>query len=319
MPGTFAHMTLVNALCAESLDVIPGLNRATKDALELFQNYCELGSTSPDYPSLTILDKSAARWANVMHYYKSADLIRDGIYYLINHPPLDPQDQQRCVAWLFGYTAHVVADLTVHPVIAMKVGCYEGHEDQHRRCELHQDVYIFNRILREDVCSAEYLRHAGIMTCTENGVLNRAITALWLGVLNAIPRSDISLRLGVKSPTKDPEPNEWHTWFTRLLDKVAEEGGRLPALARRLGEDALVLLYPRLDELDRTYIDDLTSPSDEPTSYDAVFERAQGNVMHYWGELGAAIQDRNPKLFTLPNADLDTGVAESAPLFWSTT
>lgn len=318
MPGTFAHMTLVNALCTESLDAIPGLNHETKDALDLYQNYCELGSTSPDYPSLTILDKGTANWANVMHYYKTADLIRDSVQHLVSHPPIDSEDEQRCVAWLFGYAAHVVADLTVHPVIAMKVGCYEGHESQHRRCELHQDVYIFNRILHEDVCSAEYLRHAGIMTCAENGVLNHAITALWLGVLNAIPRGDISMRLGAKSPMKDPEPNEWHVWFTRLVDKVAEEGGRLPPLARRIGEDGLVLLYPALHEVDRTYIDDLTTPSGEPTSYDKVFELARHNAMRYWGELGTAIQNKNPSLFTLPNADLDTG-ADSEPLFWRTT
>ena len=313
MPGTFAHMTFVDAVCAESLYDIDGLNADTSEALGLYLNFCELGSVSPDYPSLTVLDKGAACWANVMHYFQTADFVRDGVRRLIEHPPADPRDRQRCLAWLFGYAAHLVADLTVHPVIAMKVGCYEGHEAYHRRCELHQDVYIFNRILREDVCSAEYLRRAGIMTCAENGVLNSAVNSLWFSMLNTIPRADIELRLGTKSPTKDPDPNLWHKWFTRLIDKVAEEGGRLPALARRLGEDEL---YPQLDRLDRTFIDDLKTPSNEATSYYAVFARARENIVHYWGELGAAIQDRNPMLFTLPNADLDTGVAESAPLFW---
>jgi hypothetical protein len=301
------------------LDAIPGLSGETREALGLYENYCELGSVGPDYPSLAVFDPGAARWANVMHYYKTADFIRDGIHYLINHPPADTADRQKCVAWLFGYTSHVVADLTVHPVIAMKVGCYEGHQTQHRRCELHQDAYIFNRVLHEDVCSAQYLRNAGIMTCTENGVLNRAVTALWSGVLNAIPRNDIDMRLGVKSPNKDPNPNEWHAWFTGLIDSVAKVGGRLPALARGIGEDKLMLLYPRLGEIDRTYIDGLTTPSGEPTSYDVVFDRAQANVMRYWGELGAAIQAGNPRLFTLPNGDLDTGIAESEPSFWRTT
>ena len=318
MPGTFAHITLANALCVESLDAIPGLSRETREALGLYENYCELGSIGPDYPSLTVLDPGAARWANVMHYYKTADLVRDGVSYFISHPPADPEDKQRCVAWLFGYVSHVVADLTVHPVIAMKVGCYEGHQTQHRKCELHQDVYIFDRILHLDVGSAEYLR-SGIMTCAENSVLNRAVTALWLGVLNAIPRNDIDMKLGVLSPTKDPDPNQWHRWFTGVLDKVAKEGGRLPPLARGLGENDFALVYPRLSEIDPTYIDRLTTPSGEATSYDVVFERARTNVMRYWGELGAAIQSGNPSLFKLSNGDLDTGVAESEPLFWRTT
>jgi hypothetical protein len=79
MPGTFAHMTFVDAVCAESLDAIPGLSSETKEALGLFQNYLELGSTSPDYPSLTVLDSGAACWANVMHYYATADFVRDGV------------------------------------------------------------------------------------------------------------------------------------------------------------------------------------------------------------------------------------------------
>jgi len=315
MPGTFAHMTLVDALCAESLDAIPGLGPEIKEALGEFLNYCELGGVSPDYPSLTILDKGAAPWANVMHYYKTADIVRDGIRYLLEHPPLDRQDEQKCVAWLFGYAAHVVADLTVHPVIAMKVGCYEGHEAHHRRCELNQDVYIFNRILHLDVCSAEYLRD-GLIACTGGGVLNRAITTLWFNVLNAIPHADINMALGVKSPAKDPDPNEWHKWFTGLINDVASTGGRLPPLARRVGEEDLVLLYPRLDELDRTFIDDLRTPANEPITYDAVFDLARKNIMRYWSELGAAIQGRNHRLFTLPNGDLDTGVPDGTPLFW---
>jgi hypothetical protein len=315
MPGTFAHMALVDALCAESLDAIPGLGPEIKEGLGEFLNYCELGGVSPDYPSLTVLDKGAACWANVMHYYKTADFIRDGVRHLLEHPPLDHQDEQKCVAWLFGYLAHVVADLTVHPVIAMKVGCYEGHEAHHRRCELNQDVYIFNRILHLDVCSAEYLRD-GLIACTGGGVLNRAITTLWFDVLNAIPRDDINMALGVKSPAKDPNPTEWHKWFTGLINDVASKGGRLPPLARRVGEDEVVLLYPKLDELDRTFIDNLTNPSGEPTAYDEVFDLARENTMRYWSELGAAIQGRNHRLFTLPNGDLDTGVPDGTPLFW---
>ncbi len=313
MPGTFAHMTFVNAVRSESLEAIPGLDGETREAIGLFLNFCELGSVSPDYPSLTVFDKGAACWANVMHYYATADFVRDCIRHLTEHPPADPLDRQRCIAWLFGYAAHLVADLAVHPVIAERVGCYEGHEALHRRCELHQDVYIFDRIMGEDVCSAEYLRRAGIMTCAENGALNPAVASLWSSVLNVIPRADLELKLGPKSPTKDPDPNLWHKWFTGLIDNVAEEGRRLPALVRRLGEDEL---YPQLQDVDPTFIDDLKTPSGERTSYLAIVDRVRENIIRYWGELGTAVQEKNPRLFTLPNADLDTGVAESAPLFW---
>ena len=124
------------------------------------------------------------------------------------------------------------------------------------------------------------------------------------------------MALGNKSPAKDPDPNEWHKWFTGLINDVASKGGRLPSLARRVGEDELVLLYPKLDELDRTFIDELSTSSGEAIAYDAVFDRARDTTMRYWSELGAAIQSRNPRLFTLPNGDLDTGVPDGTPLFW---
>jgi hypothetical protein len=316
MPGTFAHMMLVDALCAESLNEIPGLREETKATLGLYLNYCELGSVSPDYPSLAVLDHGSAAWANVMHYYQTAEHIRAGIRSLLEHPPAGPENERRCIAWLFGYAAHVVTDLTVHPIVAMKVGCYEGHETEHRRCELHQDVYIFNCILHEEICSAEYLRRGGIMTCATRGVLNEAITTLWFGILNAIPRKDLDRALGPKCPSEDPDPEQWHKWFTGLIDKVAEEGGRLPALVRRLGDAEL---YPEGAELNRTYIDELHTPARQAITYDEVFDRARHNVMLYWGELDAALQERRAGRFTLPNADLDTGVPDGDPLFWKAT
>ena len=52
MAGPFAHMTLVDKLCAEETDGIAGLTDSIRAALGEYMNFCELGAVSPDYPYL---------------------------------------------------------------------------------------------------------------------------------------------------------------------------------------------------------------------------------------------------------------------------
>ena len=37
--------------------------------------------------------------------------------------------QQKGLAWLLGYCAHVATDVTIHPVVEMKVGPYDENKN----------------------------------------------------------------------------------------------------------------------------------------------------------------------------------------------
>ena len=81
MAGTFAHITLVDKLCQDN-DVLNGITTLTpamRQALKLYRPFCELGAISPDAPYLQLLSGDSARWANVMHYWKTADFVRHAI------------------------------------------------------------------------------------------------------------------------------------------------------------------------------------------------------------------------------------------------
>lgn len=54
--------------------------------------------------------------------------------------------RDKAFAWLLGYTAHVITDTTIHPVVEPKVGPYAQNKTAHRECEMHQDAYIFQRL-----------------------------------------------------------------------------------------------------------------------------------------------------------------------------
>jgi hypothetical protein len=183
MPGTFAHITLVDTICqdADALDAINTLTPSMKGALMRFSNFCELGAVSPDTPYLKLLSKDAKCWANTMHYWKPADFIRRAVPQLYGMN-FGATDTKKCFAWLFGYSAHVVADYTVHPVINLRVGPYEQNQLHHRLCELNQDVYIFHKLGLGDVSTAEYIKRCGIESCADEGDddrLDPAVRKLW--------------------------------------------------------------------------------------------------------------------------------------------
>ena len=275
MSGTLAHLTLVDTLC--QVDVLNGINTLTptmKRALMTFMNFCELGAVSPDYPYLNPLSSNAAAWANIMHYWKAADFIRSGIKYVYDMN-FSTTDARHCIAWLFGYTSHVVTDMTVHPIINLKVGPYEQNKTTHRICEMNQDIYIFHE--------------------KKSGV-----------------DSD-----GLSNPDEPPEPNEWHKYYVTILEKFALEGKILPPFSRHFAEGE-GLVYPDYDHIIRDYIDNLMRPVNNPISFDMLFQQAQENVKQVWTELGSALDKGKPELFTLANADLDTGMIDSNYVFWRT-
>lgn len=318
MPGTFAHITLADTLSgnADLLDSIKSVTPDVKRALLKFRNYCELGAVSPDYPYLTLLDGHAAGWANAMHYHGTTDFIRRAVPFICGLQ--DSVARQKCIAWLFGFTTHVVADVAVHPVVNLRVGPYEHNKTEHRLCEMNQDVYIFSAKGLGEVTTAEYVRRSGIGSCVDGqGKLDDAIVDLWLHCLASVPMHG-EVKTGIKGPDAEPNPRQWHDAFMLIIDGIAEEGGRLPPLSRHFAESK-GLVYPELHELNPTYLKGLRTPEGKLEDYDSIFGRAQEHAVMAWDQLGQALAQKSPDPFMLANADLDTGTAEDDArlLFWS--
>jgi hypothetical protein len=136
MPGAFAHITMVNCLSETArLKKLP--SAAAKAVLKNFK-FCELGAVSPDYPYLVVGDHNAKNWANSMHHERTGEMIHAGIE---NLKGSTGSALNKGIAWLLGYAAHVTTDVTIHPVVEMKVGPYKGNEKKHRICEMNQDSY----------------------------------------------------------------------------------------------------------------------------------------------------------------------------------
>lgn len=304
MSGAYAHITLVNEV-PEGLESIPGFPPRAILAVKRYLPYCELGAVSPDYPYLALGDSKAAKWADQMHYVRTGDMIHAGIERV---RAMSSQTQLKCLAWLLGYAAHVTTDVTIHPVVELRVGPYEENKAGHRTCEMHQDAYIFQRLNIGEMGLADHLKH-GIALCGSNEQLDTDIKELWRSMLQEV-HPDMFME-------NSPDLDKWHRGFLMVVDWV-EEGQRLIPFARHLAAEKGIT-YPAPDRTDPTYIENLTTPTGQ-AHYDEVFDLAKTNTGRVWSSvaLGALEQDQGYRTL-VANWNLDTGrdLIGGQYAFWS--
>lgn len=220
MPGAFTHITLVNKLAEQaSLGNLHGLAPDLALALSEQLGFLELGAVSPDYPYLDILGSSSKAWADRIHLGDPVAVL-DAL--IEGAKQLEDADRRTASVWVLGFAAHLGADMVLHPVVEKKVGRYDqGNEKQHRICEMHQDVHIFNARMNLTIGLAEHL-NSGIGRCVaakDPRQLSPIISGIWQQAL-----SDIYPNEAAK---EHPEPDAWHRGFIKIIDNVATEGNRL--------------------------------------------------------------------------------------------
>jgi hypothetical protein len=226
---------------------------------------------------LAIGDDGAKAWAYLMHHEKTGDRIKAGV----SAAALLPREERlKAFAWLAGFAAHMITDVTIHPVVELKVGKYEENKKQHRVCEMHQDAHIYQRLALGPLGMSEHL-DSGIARC--NGAaardkLDPVVTTLWQTMLkHSNP---------VEFTTNPPDMNLWHRRFVGTVDKI-EEGGRLFPLARHVAADC-GFAYPDEKDVRSEFIVDLKTPEGLKT-YDEIFNKAVSNVRRSWRQLAGGV------------------------------
>lgn len=304
MPGAFAHMTMVYT--AKSLPKLNGLSTEAHRAISGLTKYAELGSVSPDYPYLSLLAKETAEWANLMHYERTGEMIRVGAKILRAYP--SGVAKRRCLAWLMGYAAHVVTDVSIHPVVKLKVGDYQGHETEHRNCEMNQDAFIYETLNVGNITDTEHLK-AGICSCGTGSAIDPDIKNLWLDMLREVHPEVFN-----RNP---PDIDKWHRNFKRVVDGVADEGGWLPGFVMRIVADQ-GLFYVPPTAVDDDFILGLEVPGGQRMDYVQIFAKAAENVADAWLEIARDV-DGGDEIAIAHNWDLDTGVnkANGEITYWA--
>ncbi len=180
----------------------------------------------------------------------------------------------------------------------LKVGPYAQNKTAHRKCEMHQDAYIFQRLGVGGVGVADYLKSGIEQCCVTDGSLDPAISDTWDAMLERCYPQDFS--------DNAPDIAQWHKGYTDTLE-VVSEGRRLIPIARHVAVDC-GLTYPLVEEVDRAaYIDSLKTPHGQ-LPYDQVFDKALAHVIQGWHLIGEAVFNGSTVYQTaFWDWDLDTG------------
>lgn len=318
MPGSYAHITLVN-LASEKrrLIGIDGFPREAIDAANLHAKFLELGCISPDYPYLDISSGDSKKWADVMHYTHTCQAIYVGAELVRGLPQGLAKD--KCLAWLMGYTAHVIADMCIHPIVELKVGPYERNATPHRRCEMHQDAYIFRLMGTGMPQIADHIR-ATILTCgapVDAERLDPDVKKLWDKLLRMVHPAAFT--------DDPPDIDKWHRRCYMILEKLLPTSSRLVGFARHVC-DGLGFSYPTPDEIKRElYIENLRVPAPEGVerrmNYDDIFNLAIDHVQQVWLNVARhALGQGDLIAFRNEEWNLDTGRnkldKENRLVFW---
>ncbi|PCK31318.1 zinc dependent phospholipase C family protein [Pseudoalteromonas piscicida] len=299
MPGAFAHITAANIATENNALLTMNMPTEAKRILSNKQKYVELGCVSPDYPYLAVGQSAQNKWADLMHYERTGEIIKAAIAYCQTQ---EGQAQEKCFAWLCGYMSHVAADITIHPVVELKVGPYEQNQTAHRDCEMHQDSFIWQRLNLGEVGLADRVK-LNIGSCTNaDGTFDTDIQHIWQHIL-ALVHADYTDNVA-------PDFEAWHKGFQLVVDTV-EEGYRLFPLARHVAAGS-GLFYPRQDEINQDYIEHLATP-DIPMHYDKIFDKAVNNIRYYITIVANAVFE-SKACGEIRNWNLDTGKDESGHL-----
>ncbi|SIN95701.1 zinc dependent phospholipase C family protein [Salinivibrio sp. ES.052] len=302
MPGAFAHITAVNVASANNVLMSLKMSLAAKKALAQNKRYLELGCVSPDYPYLVLMDSAQNKWADEMHYNNVGKLISALVQQVKS---VNSEHHEKAFAWLCGFVSHVAADITIHPVVEMKVGPYAKNAKAHRVCEMNQDAYIWSSRLRlGDIGMADRVKE-NIGSCVDinnDSAIDPIINDIWHIALNAAYPDYAS--------ECQPNINAWHQGFQTVVDN-AEESHRLFPWARHVASQQ-GLTYPLPGEVDTTFIESLETP-DGAKHYDEIFDKAVDTVQLFWEKAAAAVfEDAETDFFK--NWNLDTGRCENGQL-----
>lgn len=309
MAGTFTHWMVAE----EALDRHNRLSQKHPyfSTILGFNHFICLGAVGPDYPYLTELAGGFLKvhsWADRMHYENTGDFICYGVKNLVT---LNGDAFKVCLAWLCGFTTHLVTDSFVHPVVKAIVGPYIFNSGEHRHCEMTQDSYIFHEIKGVELGYGDYVRLFKMCSDpNDKDKINSDLNYFWSETLKMShpTASDRFDKINLDS---------WHEHFISRIDSAAD-----PYPVFRHYADEKFLAYKKTKDITpeerQRFIDQVKLPGNKTGQFKKdAFDKAVNMVIDTWDLLFVDIKNNNPDGSTayIKNWNLDTGVDKIRHIF----
>lgn len=312
MPGAYAHLTMVMDNTDTDKLTASGLPDEVAGLVLKHPAYVELGAISPDMPYLARLGKSepSNRWADLMHRSRTGARLRAGTA-AVRGLAGDPA-QGKALAWLLGFTSHVVFDVTMHPVVNLRVGGAYSLQTkaEHQKCEMHQDVHLIREKHGLTAPGSAEIISTGLARLfhpDDDDRLDPVVSKVWHAMLGNTDDAEYA--------ASKPDIDGWFDDFTTIME-ILERADLLVSLGRHLAEGAL---YPTAETLDMSYLEGLATPEGSMAYLD-IYARAAGYVLDMWGRVyRAVLRDDGGALAHVGAWNLDTGQNDDGSnryVFW---
>jgi Zinc dependent phospholipase C len=305
MAGAFTHMTIVE----EAIKSFPA-DQALGKILRENRNFLTLGSVSPDIPYLGHLALEGPTWADIMHYHRTNGIVANALHSL--QAAKTKGKIWRCqLAWLLGFVSHLVADATIHPIVESIVGPYtdEDVRQNHRECEMIQDVMIFKDVMNLELSASEYTDF--LRACIKHASFDK-VSFFWTA------HAEVNCPMSGSFPSgKDIRS------YVKELD-TAEGGNSLARAFRHFGINYAYRTYSDITknspELVKKYYSDIQLPNGIAGSFRKDgFEYAARNLVAVWSKMERSLFSTENIAIIIPNWNLDTGVDQDSAIrtYWS--
>lgn len=305
MAGAYTHMVIV----AEATKSFP-VDQKLGKILRQNRNFLTLGSVSPDIPYLAQLALEGSTWADIMHYHRTNGIVNNALHSL-SAAKTKGKIWEYQLTWLLGFVGHLVADATIHPIVESIVGPYtdKNNRDNHRECEMIQDVMIMKDVLNLELSAAEYsdlLRSA-----IEHSSFNK-VADFW------------AAHAEVNCPTVGSFPTQ--KIIKSYVDEldVAEGGNGLARAFRHFGLDFVYRTYDDITEnspeLVEKYYSNIQMPNGTTGPFrTGGFEYAAKNLATVWSKFGRSLFSTENIADIIPDWNLDTGINQDTDIrtYWS--
>lgn len=301
MAGAFTHLIIV--------DVAKRSEQLPLNMMQLLNKHSEflfLGSVSPDLPYLSY-ESGKVHWADHMHYKYTNRLVRNGVEELRSRWQNRDGQEEVLLAWLAGYIAHMVADATIHPIVAKIVGPYaasEKNKENHRICEMTQDSLVYKNHRNYDIQHSEF---SSVLKFCKDSDHYEALVNFWAKHLK-----------GAHEVDEAPDPDWWFECYTKALDVA--EGSGVASLFRHMGIGTTLsyntsdeLMHEQPDLVERYYQQVKLPGGKAGTFEEHGFEKAVRNVIEAWIALHASLSAEKNIAEIVKNWNLDTGEDQDSP------
>jgi hypothetical protein len=329
MPATFAHCLMAQ----RSIDKVQkklkeedpkGKRIEYAKKIGEKNHFVIMGAAGPDYPYLTdILTTSIVQvshtWANRMHYESTLLFIKEGVKSLA---VMDKSTESFAIklSWFCGFVSHIVADSYVHPVVNSIVGGpYIFTHEEHGKCELLQDIYIFKSIKHEEIVSSNPRRgNFGYLKILEEcsdpedeNKVHPEIRVFWKELLEAAHPN-------AKDYFGAITPDIWHHNYKGKVNFVADPGAIFRHVIGLTGRAYKKSLDIGIEDMDK-YISKMKLPNGKTSTYDIIFKKAVDLIVDTWNRIFDDVDKGNPDGVAgyIKDWNLDTGVDERRVDLWA--